>query len=83
MQSHVGTLCQKQDTPDWEDPKLSGAAAGPQVTDTRSSVTAMLEQKRADARLCLFCRIVYGFVTVPILDFILLLAVKSVYIWWK
>ena len=42
--------------------------------DTRSSVTAMLnklgwrtlEQRRADARLCLFFKIVYGLVAVPL-----------------
>lgn len=46
--------------------------------DYRSSVTAMLqglgwrtlEQRRADARLCLFYKIVYGLVAVPIPDYI-------------
>ena len=46
--------------------------------DTRSSVTAMLnqlgwrtlEQRRADARLCLFYKIVYGLVAVPLPNYI-------------
>ena len=46
--------------------------------DTRSSVTAMLnqlgwrtlEQRRADARLCLFCKIVYGLVAVPLPNYV-------------
>ena len=46
--------------------------------DYRSSVTAMLdqlgwrtlEQRRADARLCLFYKIVYGLVAVPVPDYI-------------
>ena len=46
--------------------------------DYRSSVTSMienlgwrtLEQRRSDARLCLFYRIVYGLVAVPIPDYI-------------
>ena len=46
--------------------------------DTRSSVTAMLnqlgwrtlEQRRADARLCLFHEIVYGLVAVPLPNYI-------------
>ena len=45
--------------------------------DTRSSVTAMLnrlgwrtlEQRRADARLCLFYKIVYGLVAVPLPEY--------------
>ena len=46
--------------------------------DTRSSVTAMLnqlgwrtlEQRRADARLCLFYKIVYGLVAVPLPNYV-------------
>ena len=46
--------------------------------DTRSSVTAMLnqlgwrtlEQRRADARLCLFYKIVYGLVAVPLPEYV-------------
>ena len=46
--------------------------------DYRSSVTAMLdqpgwrtlEQRRADAHLCLFYKIVYGLVAVPLPDYI-------------
>ena len=46
--------------------------------DYRSSVTSMIEnlgwrtldQRRSDARLCLFYRIVYGLVAVPIPDYI-------------
>ena len=46
--------------------------------DYRSSVTSMienlgwrtLEQRRSDARLCLFYRVVYGLVAVPIPDYI-------------
>ena len=46
--------------------------------DYRSSVTAIvndlgwrtLEQRRADARLCLFFKMVYGLVAVPLLDYI-------------
>ena len=45
--------------------------------DCRSSVTSMIEnlgwrtlEQRSDARLCLFYRIVYGLVTVPIPDYI-------------
>ncbi|MCG7869528.1 MAG: reverse transcriptase family protein, partial [Candidatus Thiodiazotropha taylori] len=46
--------------------------------DSRSSVTTMLntlgwrslEQRRADARLCLFYRIVYGLVAIPMPDYI-------------
>ena len=45
---------------------------------TRSSVTAMLEklgwrslqQRRADARLCLFYRVVYGLVAIPMPEYI-------------
>ena len=46
--------------------------------DTRSSVTAMLnqlgwrtlEQRQVDARLCLFYKIVYGLVAVPLTNYI-------------
>ena len=46
--------------------------------DTRSSVSAMLnqlgwrtlEQRRADARLCLFYKIVYGLVAVPLPNYV-------------
>ena len=46
--------------------------------DNRSSVTAMLdqlgwrslEQRRADARLCLFYKIVYGLVAVPLPEYV-------------
>ena len=46
--------------------------------DTRSSVSAMLnqlgcralEQRRADARLCLFYKIVYGLVIVPLSNYV-------------
>ena len=53
--------------------------------DYRSSVTAMLqelgwrtlEQRQADARLCLFYKIVYGLVAVPLSDYIQLLNSNS------
>ena len=46
--------------------------------DNRSSITAMLdqlgwrslEQRRADARLCLFYKIVYGLVAVPLPEYV-------------
>ena len=60
--------------------KIQNRAARWTTSDfsTKSSVTAMLEklgwrslqQRRADARLCLFYRVVYGFVAIPMPEYI-------------
>ena len=73
-----GTQTIKKKYSSWKKVQRRAARWTTSSFDYRSSVTAIvsdigwrtLEQRRADARLCLFFKMVYGLVAVPLPDYI-------------
>ena len=78
MQPLFGILTQRKKTLQLEKIQRRAARWTTSNYDYRSSVTSMLdqlswrtlEQRRADARLCLFYKMIHGIVAVPLPDYV-------------